>query len=92
MRGGPGLPRLRASVRRLAAPGCRRLQRPVLLVRGALLRVGPRPGARAGPTCIRVYNGAAGVSSWDCYLKPALETMYPAKLAGKGNDISGLRQ
>jgi len=39
-----------------------------------------------------VYSGAAGVSSWGCYLKPpALETMYPAKLAGKGNDISGLR-
>jgi len=39
-----------------------------------------------------VYNGAEGVSSWECYLKPALETMNPANWADEVNDISGLRQ
>jgi len=39
-----------------------------------------------------VYNGRPGVSSWDCYLKPALDTKHCYMWKGENNDISGLRQ
>merc|ERR1711933_37537 len=39
-----------------------------------------------------VYNGRPGVSSWDCYLKPALDTMHCDMWKREDTDISGLRQ
>jgi hypothetical protein len=39
-----------------------------------------------------VYNGDPDVSSWDCYLKPALETMHYYMWKSNDNDISGLRK
>jgi hypothetical protein len=38
-----------------------------------------------------VYNGSPGASSFECYLKPNLDSPDPAQWADQSNDISGLR-